>query len=95
MPVQKRDIVRNLPKKGFEKDRSGDHIRFRHKFEGKYTGPNTKVSHSPKVKEIDGDLLTQMRKQLRLETTAQLINLVDCPMTGDNYVEFLQQRGLI
>ena len=71
MPLKKRNIIRELPRKGFTK-KLGDHIYFYHQVRGKFTGPMTKVSHSPKVKEISDDLITQMRKQLNLDNNQQV-----------------------
>ena len=93
MPLKKRDIIKELPRKGFSK-KSGSHIYFYHRVHGKFTGPMTKVSHSPKVKEISDNLITQMRKQLKLDNNQQVRDLVNCPMSGDDYTEFLKSKGI-
>jgi predicted RNA binding protein YcfA (HicA-like mRNA interferase family) len=91
----RREVIKQLPKKGFEKKTKSHHIYFHHKLRGKYTGKFTKVSHSARVKEISGDLVTQMRKQLQLDSNRQVHDLIECPMTGQDYTELLRQKGIL
>ncbi len=92
MPLNRRDIVKVLPKKGFTKE-LGHHIYFHHRFGGKETGIFTKVSHSGK--EISDGLITPMRKQLKLDTNRQVRDLIECLMSGDDYTTFLKDKGII
>ena len=85
MKTDRTKLERNLPKKGFRKEKSERHIYFYHEFEGKETGISTHISHSRKLKDISGDLLTCMRKQLRLNSNRQVVNLVNCPMDKKAY----------
>lgn len=91
--IRRNDVIKELPKKGFEIDRSGHHIYFRHKHSGRFTGPYTKVSHSSKTKEISGDLITLMKRQLWLDKGKQVDELVNCPMSGDDYTTVLRENG--
>jgi predicted RNA binding protein YcfA (HicA-like mRNA interferase family) len=90
--VERRDLERNLPKKGFTR-RATSHVWFVHKYKGKETNLRTCISHSPGMKDISGDLLTQMRKQLRLDTCQEVVDLVECPMDGDAYNEKMIAKG--
>jgi hypothetical protein len=90
--VERRDVMRNLPKKGFEK-RDGHHIYFHLVVDGKITGIKTWVSHSASVKTISGGLLTAMKKQLRLERTSDFVDLIACPMTGEQFIRILRENG--
>ena len=92
MPLKRQDIIKVLPKKGFAEE-SRHHIYFHHRLDGRETGPFTKVSHSGK--EISDSLITPMRKQLRLDTNRQVRELIECPMSGDNYTTFLKKKGII
>ncbi len=93
MKVDRADVIRNLPKKGFRKDKFPDHIYFYHELEGKETGPWTKVSHSKKRKDIDRELLGAMRKQLRLDRNHQVVELVECPMDGSGFNALMREKG--
>ena len=94
MKVDRRALERNLPKKGFYRKPAGKrHVWFVHEYKGKDTNLRTCVSHSPAMKDISGDLLTKMRKQLRLDTSQEVVDLVECPMDGDTYNAKMIQKG--
>lgn len=82
-----------LARKGFERDDGRDHIWFRHKLNGKYTGPATKMSHS--ARDISGSLVSAIKKQLRLDSPRQLEDLVNCPMSSEEYIAHLRRRRVI
>ncbi|WP_419941943.1 hypothetical protein [Candidatus Palauibacter sp.] len=42
--------------------------------------------------EVGADLIARMAKQCRLSKD-EFLRLVDCPMTGSEYVEMLKSRG--
>ena len=93
MPFTGGDVQRNLPTKGFQEDRSGDHIYFYFWKDGKKTQFYTKVSHGSK-KEIMGDNLVKlMKRQLGLDTLAQVRALVECTMDQAQYVSTLQDAN--
>jgi len=92
---ERASVIKNLPKKGFKMVEDSKHIVFFHEYQGKETGVKTYVSHSPKAKVISGDLVTHMRKQLRLESSRDVVNLVECPMTAEGYRSHLRSKGLI
>jgi hypothetical protein len=79
MKVDRSDLESNLPKKGFREDQSGDQVFFHHWRGGLETGVFTKVSHSRKLRCISDGLLTQVRKQLHLDTNHQVVDLARCP----------------
>lgn len=93
MPIDARRMSNALARKGFERDDSRDHIWFRHKLGGKYTGPATKISHS--AREISGSLVSAMKKQLRLDSPRQLEDLVNCPMSSEDYIAHLRRCNVI
>lgn len=94
MKVDRSVIEKNLKKKGFRKEKSGHHIYFYHEFNGQETGVYTKLSHSAKLKDISGDLLLSMRKQLRLETNKDAVDLFNCPMDKDKYNRVLIKNNI-
>jgi len=94
MSVDRSLAVRSLQQKGFRLNKSGDHLYFHHEFEGKRTISYTKISHSKKQKDISGDLLLSMRKQLRLDTIKDARDLLSCPMDGDMFNFIMKRKGI-
>lgn len=95
MIVARKNINKNLPKKGFVKDENGHHIYFHHYYNGLATGVSTYISHSKKTRDYSGRLLTEVRKQLELDSNQEVVNLVNCPMGEDEYNEILRQKGFL
>ena len=92
MPIETRKFMQNLLKKGFKKKEGHHHYLF-HIHDGKETGIKTKVSHTPKMKNISNDLISQIRKQLKLNTNSQVKDLADCRMSEKDYIDVLQRNG--
>jgi hypothetical protein len=78
---------RSLGQKGFRVDPSKDHIFFFHVVDGKETGIKTKISHTKSFKEITGDILGMITKQLKLDTSQQTFEFLDCKMSATQYNE--------
>lgn len=94
MATVKRDAVeRALPTKGFDVE-EGDHRYFHHTYRGKRTGVYTKVSRGKKYADLGNDLVHAMKRQLGLQTTRDFRDLVECPMSGADYIAKLKQSGL-
>lgn len=85
------DVAENLLRKGFRQRNGGD--KYYHLFvDGLKTPVFTFVSHGEK--EIHDGLLGQMAKQTRL-VKREFLELVDCPLTEEQYVQLLRERGHI
>ncbi|MBI4455612.1 MAG: hypothetical protein HY644_06915 [Acidobacteria bacterium] len=93
MQIDRDDIERNLPKKGFVAE-EGDHRYFYHEFQGRRTGPFTFTSRGSQFKTYGSPLLSQMKKQLRLETAKQVVDLCKCPISAEEYNEILKTKGV-
>ncbi|PXF56404.1 MAG: hypothetical protein C4B58_13540 [Deltaproteobacteria bacterium] len=93
MKVTRAEILRNLPKKGFRKE-SLHHIYFYHEYKGMETGAYTYISHSAKQKDVSGDLISSMRKQLRLDSMKETVALIKCPMDKKEYEKILIDRSI-
>jgi hypothetical protein len=90
MPKGRKDIEQGLLSKGFEKTES-DHHRFIYwSLEGKKSTAATKTSHSGK--DIVDSILSQMAKQCGL-TMKLFRDLVDCPLSREDYEAKLRERG--
>ena len=82
-------------KKGFIEDKKGHHIYLRHLCDGKKTGAYTLVSHGTPSDDVGDNIVKSMKRQLKLRTNREVHELVDCPMTSENYVAALEQSGTI
>src|SRR5262245_44663657 len=92
--LEREALVASLLKKGFVETSGGDHRYFYLWVDGKKTGIHTYVSRGTKYKELGEDLVTAIRKQLKLGTKQQLLDLVACPMGIPEYVQHLMDSGL-
>jgi hypothetical protein len=84
-----RELDTALRKKGFV-PYEGNHTFYFLHVRGKKTSIRTKISHG--ATEYGLDLLGQMSKQLHLER-AEFEQLVDCPVSHQDYVAMLVERG--
>lgn len=94
MQLDRSSIESALVAKGFAREDT-HHRYFYHEHQGRRTGVYTYTSHGSNFKSYGDPLLRSMRQQLRLDTVAQLADLVNCPMTRDGYNEHLRGRGLL
>lgn len=92
MTISRRRAERSLKQKGFVQDNT-DHRMFYLYVEGRKTSIFTYTSHGGK--EIDDSLLNLMRRELRLQTNRQARDLLLCPMTGEAYVRWLREHGIL
>jgi len=86
-------VRKSLRIKGFTEDSARHHIFLRLMFEGKHTHIYTKCSHGADKDDVGHGLVTAMRKQLELETKRQVEDLVNCPMTQEEYIQTLLDSG--
>jgi len=59
---------------------------------GRRTSIRTRISHG--AREYDDHLLSLMARQLYL-TRKELNQVLDCPMSGEDYLRILIQRGIV
>ena len=86
-----REIKEGLIKKGFLPEQRDHTYLFLH-VEGRKSSVRTKVSHGSK--EYGSNLLSMVARQLHL-TSAQLDDLLDCPMSYDDYLDMLQKKRVL
>jgi hypothetical protein len=91
-PRPTRIVKSALLRKGFYEEEDGDHRRLHHCIGGNTTNVRTHYSHG--ARECNDYILGRMAKHLRL-SRAQLDDLVDCTMSGEEYVEILRGLGEI
>ena len=91
MPRKAKDVTASLLRKGFRRRNGGDKYYHLH-VDGKKTPVFTFVSHGEK--EIHDGLLRQMAIQTRLPR-ARFLDLVDCPLSAEEYLKSLRDGGHI
>lgn len=95
MPLDRKLIETSLRKKGFIQGKGGDHRYYYHEVNGKRTGAYAYVSRGSNYKTYDDNLLSAIKKELRLDTLRETRNLLQCPMSGDEYNSILQKKGIL
>jgi hypothetical protein len=80
----------NLLSKGF-KSGKGDHKFLEFFYKGKYI-LQTKISHGEK--ELESFHIGMMSRQCKLDKK-DFIDLANCPLSGDGYLEILKKNGII
>ena len=94
MPIDRRLIESNLVKKGFVEEDT-DHKYFYHEYNGKRTGIYTYTSHGSGYKTYDDSLISMIKKQLKLDTNSQVKDLLQCPMTSEEYIRILTKKNYL
>ncbi|GEM_PF-2528959 len=93
--IDKKDIMKNLPKKGFVEINNRDHSWYYFYYNGNKTIVKTKVSHTPKLKTYSGQLLGALKSQLYLDSSLDVKKLCECPMEESEYIGVLKSKSLI
>ena len=85
---------RNLKKKGFidSINKSVDHKYLEFFHNDKFV-LHTKISHGNK--DIGNYLIKQMSFQCGELSKSELIDLANCPLTKEEYIKILEQKGLL
>ena len=91
-PIEPDKIISSLIKKGFQEEEKRTHKQLRLYVDGKKTSISTNISRGSKYKEYGMDLLRLMTKTLGLSVTHQLVDLIECPMSYDQYVSLLRDN---
>lgn len=94
--TRSRSVIQDsFAKKGFQEKLGGNHQRFIYfSLQGKKTAVHTKLSRGTKYKTLSDPLIAQMAKQCKL-TKGDFLELVDCPLSREDYEKKLKTRGAI
>lgn len=85
------EVKRSLTKKGFKKEPE-DHWYYVLYVDGKRTKVKTHTSHCGQ--DIGEHLINAMKKQLHLNKK-EFADLINCPLSYEEYVSILRQRDVI
>ena len=95
MQKTRQQIMTSLGKKGFIQKDYKDHYYFTYYTkDGKKTNIFTKLSRGTHYKSINDSLLNPMARQCKLDKS-DFINLIDCPLSRDDYENKLINAGYI
>jgi len=90
--LDSKKIAAALLRKGFRVADSSH--KFYWLYDGeKKTSVHTMISHGRK--DYSDSLLAKMKKQLGLDTKAQLLELVQCPLSREDYLALLLAKGRV
>jgi hypothetical protein len=92
--IDRKKIESSLRSKGFLEENT-HHRYFHHCYRGKKTGISTFTSHGSSYKTYSISLIKRIKDALKLDTISQTCDLLMCPMTEDNYNDFLIKKGFI
>lgn len=90
MPYDTRKVAASLQRKGFS-PRQNDHTFFHLVIDGRDAGIFTKISHGKR--EIGTPLAKKMQRQIKLASSSDFRDFVDCPMSQDDYIGLLRRGG--
>ncbi len=93
--MDRSQIDSSLTRKGFIRDNDRDHWFYHHELEGKKTGVRTKLSRGSNYKRLDAGLQSKIKKQLQLSTSNDLKDLVNCPMSSEDYINILKEKNIL
>ena len=79
--------------KGVKKSDSHHHFYFYYTLTGKKSSIFTKVSHSGKT--LGSKLISKIKRQCKLKTPEDLLNLVECPLSQEEYEQHLIDNGFL
>jgi len=94
MQRPKRDVESALLNKGFRQSNNDHRYSIFFTADGRKTSVKTKTSHTPKARDIGDDLLRMMAQQCQLPRS-KFLELIDCPLSQDEYERLLQQAHRI
>jgi predicted RNA binding protein YcfA (HicA-like mRNA interferase family) len=89
-----REITSVLQKKGFilNPDKNS-HKFFYLSVNGKKSNISTFLSHGKK--DYSNSLLSQVKNQLKFDSTINFENFLDCPFSKEDYLKMLSDKGLL
>jgi hypothetical protein len=93
-PLPRREVEHSLTSKGFQSSER-DHEYFFLYVDGRKTSIRTKLSHGTEYKTLSDQILSKIKRQLRLEKMNELSEFVNCPMSYAMYVAYLRERDQI
>ena len=91
--MNRADVEGGLAKKGFRDTGGKKHRVYKLIVGGFETGVMTMVSRGTKYKTLGDTLVSRMAKQLSL-TKAQFVDLVNCPLSHEGFVNILKKQGM-
>ena len=94
--MKARDIQKALEKKGFQKKEGKRHMKYILHVNGKKKRVLTIFSRGRDKKKLGDDLIRRIMKQLHFDNDKDKFrDFVECPLTYEDYLELLREKGII
>jgi predicted RNA binding protein YcfA (HicA-like mRNA interferase family) len=95
MIVKSKKLESSLRSKGFERSqKTGSHRLYIYCYDGRETDIRTFLSHGSDY-DISDRILSYIKKQLYLDSTQQVAELANCPLTKEGLASLYESKGLI
>lgn len=91
--IPRSTIRKSLRDKGFQPKQGRKHELWYLWMCGKRTAIKTRVSRGTQYKDYGDDLLSEMKRQLRLPNLSSTTKFLKCPITGAEYLSILREQG--
>lgn len=92
-PISRRTIEKSLSQKGFKPQEASHHRYYYLYYDEKKYPIHTKISRGSTYREYGIHLLKLMKKRLKLDSLGQTYDLLQCPMTHEEYIGLLKKKG--
>lgn len=93
-PIDAKDLEKALQKKGFQKHEGGRHTQYYFYYKNKKTSIRVSISRGSKS-VYSNDLISYVRKEMKLSDNQQLELFVECTLTEDKYIKHLIDSKVI
>lgn len=93
--MKAKDIQKALRRKGFQKKEGGRHTKYVLYVDGKKTRVMTVFSRGKDKKDLGDNLIKRIKKQLHFDDENKFQDFVKCPLTYEEYINMLHQKGII
>ncbi len=98
MPIKIKDFEKNIIgkiKNNFRVEKSNTHhVYYRVYFKDKRI-LRVYCSHNNKGSDISDGILSKIKKELFLDSSQQLRDLINCPMSSDDYFDLLKEKNIL
>ena len=88
-----RKVRQNLLKKGFVEVQGAKHVFYDFTPDGALTEIRTFMSRNNQ--DLNNTLLSAMKNQLGFDSMRDFLDLIDCPMSEEDYIRILKGKNLL
>ena len=89
------DLEASLTRKGFKTREGSSHKVYSYWSGGKKTSVRTFISRGSAYKNYSGRILSDVRKQMKLDADQELVDFVSCELSEPGYNAILTRKSII